>query len=191
VNPLTKTDIQFSGKGVTDQKLRRLVQDLQTAQATINTLIQTIATLSSANEEQAMLLATVSGLGPDFYVKGLTAGQVLKAISATNAAFQRLNLTDLGDVSETNPVDGQVLTRFHNEWINAPAPTGGSTSAENIGTGSPVYAGILGGELAFKSIAGDGVTTEVTATADTITVSAVQTDNEVAETDAMAYFNGY
>jgi hypothetical protein len=188
---LTKTDIQFNGSDATSAKLRRLVEALQTAQAAINTLSNTVATLNGVAEQQQQLLATVTGLGPDFYVKGLTPGQVLQAISATNAAFQKLNLSQLGDVSVPDPLDGQILTRFHNQWISANPQIGAPTKAVNIGTGEAVYAGIESNALAFRSITGDGSTTTVTEDADTITISAPQSDDEMAEADAMAFLHGY
>jgi len=48
-----------------------------------------------AHHNQVHVLATTAGLGADHTVSGLTAGQVLRATSATTAAFASLQATDL------------------------------------------------------------------------------------------------
>jgi hypothetical protein len=171
-NPLNRTNIQFNGSDATSAKLRRLVEDIVAAEAAINGLIQSVALLS---EEEAaggaQLLANAAGLGPNFTVEGLTKGQVLTALTATTAAFRALTIQSLTDVALSDPTDGEVLTFFHGQLINAPVPsTGPGAGGENIGTGEGVFAGVLGPTLAFKSIQGDGISIGVTATGDTITI---------------------
>lgn len=168
------TDIQFNGDALTDAKLRRFVQDVVAAERAINLLISQVSTLQTevAASGGTEVLATTTSLGPNFTVSGLTAGMVLKALSATSAAFAKLKTTELGDTNIDSPVNGQVMTYVNGQWVNeVPPGAGAPTMGENIGSGVGVYAGIAGGALAFKSITGDGTTIGVNFTADTITLS--------------------
>jgi hypothetical protein len=162
--PVKKTDLQFDGADVTAQKLRRLVQDLQAVESAVNALITSVASLTTTVNTPASkeVLATTTTLGPAFEVDGLTAGMVLKAISATNAAFAKLRLTDLADFTESMPTNGQVATYMDGTWTNANLPTPGApTSGMNLGSGASVYAGIESGSLAFRTLMGDGATVAV------------------------------
>lgn len=55
--------------------------------------------LPDQHHAQAHVLATTSALGADHTVSGLTAGQVIKALTATTAAFTQLQHADLGGVT--------------------------------------------------------------------------------------------
>ena len=173
-NSLNLTDIQFVGNDTTTQKLRRLVQDLVAAEAAVNTLINQVSTLqtevgSTGTQE---VLATTKGLGPNFTVSGLTEGQVLKALSATSAAFAKLTLSDLANVLIENAENGQVLTYINNQWVNeSPAAGPSAPQGQNQGTGIDIYAGLSGGNLVFNSITGDGSSINVDIVGDTIVVS--------------------
>jgi hypothetical protein len=183
---LTLTDIQFTGNDATDAKLRRLVQDMIVAEKAINSLLNSVSTLTSESSSGSSTLFANPDLQAAFEVEGLTAGEVLIALSATSAAFAKLKLAQLADVAVGGITDGEVLTYSYGEWTNMPLPeTSGGATAENIGTGAGPFAGIEAGVLAFKSISGDGSSIEVDTTEDTITVSfigstgAVSTDSGV------------
>jgi hypothetical protein len=171
------TDIQFQGNDPNSQKLRRLVQDLAAAEKAVNDLINSVTTLQTeVGTTSEEVLATTTGLGPNFTVSGLTAGQVLKALSATSAAFATLSLSDLSNVLVQNPENGQVLTFINNQWINGtPTNTGTGSQGQNQGTGIDVYAGLNGGNLVFNSISGDGSTISIDIVNDTIVVSFIGT----------------
>ena len=47
-NKINVTDLQFTGKDETNQKLRRLVQDLVAAERAVNSLILAVSDLSNA-----------------------------------------------------------------------------------------------------------------------------------------------
>ena len=171
---LVITDIQFSGNDLTNQKLRRLVQDLAAAEGAINSLIKTI----SASSGTATTTFASPALSSEYPVSGLATGEVLQALSATSAAFAKLSLSALAGVSISSPVKGQVLTYENGEWTNVtPTATPAAatvTSAAKIGTGASVYAGVQNGtHLAFKAIDGDPNTIQVTETNDTITLTYV------------------
>ena len=174
---LTTSDIQFLGSDPTTQKLRRLVQDLVAAEKAINTLINQVSTLQSeVGSAGTEVLATTEGLGPNFTVSGLTEGQVLKALSATSAAFAKLSLSDLSNVLIENGQNGQVLTYINNQWVNeSPAAGPSAPQGQNQGTGIDIYAGLLGGNLVFNSITGDGSSISVDIVGDTIVVSFIGT----------------
>jgi hypothetical protein len=176
-NSLTTSDIQFLGNDPTTQKLRRLVQDLVAAEKAINTLINEVTTLQSeAGSTGTEVLATTEELGPNFTVSGLTEGQVLKALSATSAAFAKLSLSDLSNVLIENGQNGQVLTFINNQWVNSSPDAGPSApQGQNQGTGIDVYAGLSGGNLVFNSIAGDGSSISVDIVGETIVVSFIGT----------------
>ena len=163
-NKINVTDLQFTGKDETNQKLRRLVQDLVAAERAVNSLILAVSDLSNASAPQV----TIDGIT----YTGLVPGQVLTALTATSAAFKTLNLEGLADVAVESPTDLDVLTYFHGQWVNSPLPEVTPPPAGvNIGTGADIYAGISGGNLAFKSIQGDGATINVAFTDDTLTLS--------------------
>ena len=54
---------------------------------------------ANQHHNQVHSLATAGGLGADHTISGATAGYVLRATSATDAAFQQLQHTDLGGVT--------------------------------------------------------------------------------------------
>ena len=174
---LTTSDIQFLGNDPTTQKLRRLVQDLVAAEKAINTLINQVTTLQGEiGSTGTEVLATTEGLGPNFTVSGLTEGQVLKALSATSAAFAKLSLSDLSNVLIENGQNGQVLTFINNQWVNEnPAAGPSAPQGQNQGTGIDIYAGLSGGNLVFNSITGDGSSINVDIVGDTIVVSFIGT----------------
>lgn len=158
------TDLQFVGDDQTTQKLRRLVQDLIAAERAINSLLKSVSTLA----DTVSAPVTLDGVK----LSGLTPGQVFTALSATSAAFKFLTLENLEDVLVTQPANGQVLTFYDNEWTNEPLPAPAApVVGQNIGTGAAIYAGVVSGELGFKSIQGDGATIQVTFTDDTLTLS--------------------
>lgn len=167
------TDLQFVGSDDTNSKLRRFVKDVQDAEKAINALLAAVAALqtSSVNPTGAQLLADPTLVAENFTVENLAPGQVLTALTATAAAFRKLSLSDLADVLEAGPVNGQVLTFIDGQWLNANPPGSSGTSGTNIGLGEDVYAGLLIGKLAFKTIASDGATIGVSASGDTITLS--------------------
>lgn len=168
INQLNLTDIQFSGKTDTDQKLRRLVQDLQAAERAINTLLNEVAQLESSGGDVGPFLLANPELTDTFTVENLTPGAVLKALTATSAAFAKLSINDLSNVFIEMPGNGQVLTYVDGEWINAAVPAGGGAQGVNLGGGVDVYAGISGGKLAFRSFTSDGGTIGITFTGDEI-----------------------
>jgi hypothetical protein len=55
----------------------------------------------NAHHSQSHVLATGTGLGPDHTISGAAAGQVLRALSATTAAFDQLQHGDLDPASIT------------------------------------------------------------------------------------------
>jgi predicted regulator of Ras-like GTPase activity (Roadblock/LC7/MglB family) len=169
-NQLNLTDLQFSGPSDTDQKLRRLVQDIVAAERAINTLINAIANIPTA-DVGPFLLANPS-LTSTFTVENLAPGEVLQALTATSAAFKKLTIGQLSDVNISGPTDGEVLTYTHGEWVNEPVPAGGGASGVNLGTGQDIYAGLLAGKLAFYSIEGDGSTVTVSLVGETLVLSA-------------------
>lgn len=147
------TTLQFSGTDATASNLRRLVQDLVNVEKALNNLISLEnATTSPSDTVPPHVLATTSGLDADHTVTGLTAGQVLKAISATNAAFAKLKFSEmqLSDVSD-NPENGDFMQFVDGFWVASPAPPGGS-SGLNIGGGAGIYASNVGAVLQFKTL---------------------------------------
>lgn len=166
------TDIQFTGADVTNQKLRRLVDDLIAAENAVNALLKSVA--STTNTSGSTLLADPA-LTSAFSVSGLAAGEVLQALSATSAAFAKLSLGSLAGVSLSKPVTGQVLTYENGSWVNAtPTATPSAAvpaAAAKVGTGASIYAGVQNGtQLAFKAIVGDAATISVTESNDTVKI---------------------
>lgn len=147
------TTVNFQGTDANAVSLRRLAQDLQTVERALNALISLENTaVDPGNTVPPHVLATTTGLDVDHTVSGLTAGQVLKAISATNAAFQELKFGELAnsDVSD-NPDNGDFMQFIDGFWVASPAPPGGS-SGMNLGAGAGIYASNSGAVLQFKSL---------------------------------------
>lgn len=151
--PVPVTTLQFNEGDATSAKLRRLVQDLVTAEQALNSLISAAnSTVSPDDTVPKHVLANTAGLGADHTASGLTVGQVLKAISATNAAFSQLKFSDLAgsDVSDA-PSDGEFMQFIDGYWVASAAPPGGSSGA-NIGGGAGIYASNSGAVLQFKTL---------------------------------------
>lgn len=171
--PVNITTVNFQGTDATASSLRRLAQDLQTVERALNQLISLGNTaVDPSTKVPPHVLATTSGLDVDHTVTGLTAGQVLKAISAVNAAFEKLKFSELqlSDISD-NPSNGQILQFVDGFWTNVNASeVEGITGATNVGSGiGKVFLSISGTTLQFRSIQGVGIT--VTQDADTITLT--------------------
>lgn len=172
--PVNITTVNFQGSDTNASSLRRLAQDLQTVERALNNLIslQNTASVDPSDTVPPHVLATTSGLDVDHTVTGLTAGQVLKAISAVNAAFEKLKFSELqlSDISD-NPSNGQILQFVDGYWTNVNASeVEGITGAVNVGSGiGKVFLSISGTTMQFRSIQGVGIT--VTEDADTITLT--------------------
>lgn len=61
---------------------------------------------ANAHHAQSHVLATASALGGDHTVSGLTAGYVLRALTATTASFSQLQFSELGGTS------GDILSQY-------------------------------------------------------------------------------
>lgn len=147
------TTINLQGTDPTSVGLRRVVQDLQTVEKALNNLISLAnKTVDPSDTVPPHVLATTSGLDVDHTVSGLTAGQVLKAIGATNAAFANLTFGELegSDITD-DPEDGDFIQFVDGFWIASTAPPGGSTGL-NLGAGAGVYANNAGAVLQFKGL---------------------------------------
>lgn len=166
IAPVNVTTVNFQGTDANSSSLRRLAQDLQIVERALNNLIslQNTASVDPSDTVPPHVLATTTGLNKDHTVSGLTAGQVLKAISATNAAFQELAFGDLaGSDISSNPENGDFIQFVDGFWIASPAPPGGSTGM-NIGAGAGIYASNSGAILQFKgllSVAGIAISSTV------------------------------
>lgn len=110
------------------QKLSALIQQLQLIESSVNQLVQAVNALQSAETDTVPPheLAGTDGLGPSHTVSGLTAGQVLLAVSATVAEFAQLKLSQLADMSNSvfAPSNGDVLTWQDGYYQMKPPPTG-------------------------------------------------------------------
>lgn len=166
IAPVNVTTVNFQGTDATASSLRRLAQDLQIVERALNNLISIQNTASTNPDDNVPphVLATTTGLNTDHTVSGLTAGQVLKAISATNAAFQNLAFGDLegSDITD-DPENGDFIQFVDGFWVATPAPPGGSTGM-NIGAGAGIYASNSGAVLQFKgllSVAGIAISSTV------------------------------
>lgn len=151
--PVNITTVNFQGADANSSSLRRLAQDLQVVERALNQLISIENTaVDPSNTVPPHVLATTTGLQSDHTVAGLTAGQVLKAISATNAAFKNLTFGELegSDVTD-DPENGDYIQFVDGFWVAAPTPPGGS-SGMNLGAGAGIYASNSGAVLQFKSL---------------------------------------
>lgn len=147
------TTLQFNGPDSTSAQLRRLVQDLVNVEKALNTIISLEnATTTPVDTVPPHVLATTVGLDADHTVSGLTVGQVLKAISETNAAFSKLQFSDLegSDITDS-PENGDFIQYVDGFWVAAPT-TPGSASGINIGGGKEIYASTTGAVLQFRTL---------------------------------------
>lgn len=158
-NNVSLTDIQFTGNTPIDEKLRRLVADIQKIERAINALIAAAAIVVPDVGTLPHVLATITGLESDHTVSGLTSGMVLKAISDVNAAFAKLQLNDLSGFDVGVPANKQILQFIDGYWVNVnPSFAGEINDGTNEGTGAGLYDGKSGVTLKFKSIkAGAGI----------------------------------
>jgi hypothetical protein len=105
------------------------------------------------HHNQAHLLATGTALGPDHTISGAAVGEVLRALSATTAAFDQLQHTDLGNVLPdqhhtrahdiiTGDASGPVHTIVGSQWQVV-----GATAVNTLGlltaTNAPAAAAAL------------------------------------------------
>lgn len=166
------TSLQFNADDPVSAGLRRLVQDLQTVERALNALIATSNTTGAAGDASVPkhVLATTTGLGADHTTSGLTVGMVLKAISATNAAFSKLSFSDLAQTNIGAPGNEQILQFVDGYWTNVNPSVIGGASAANVGGGAGVFQGLSGSTLIFKTIFGVGLTIDVEAETITLTV---------------------
>lgn len=154
-NSVSLTTVQFNS---TDPKqiiasLRRLVQDILAAERAVNALISYSSTPNAENETLPHVLATTAGLDPDHTVSGLTKGQVLKAISADDAAFAQLALGELAGFSIVNPAQNQLIQFVDGYWTNVDGDfTGQDNDGANDGSGAGIYIGKTGVTLQFRSL---------------------------------------
>jgi hypothetical protein len=119
-------DVQFAAGSSWDPvKAQRMVQSLQDVISNVNGQATEIAALQSSGGSTtvpAHVLATTSGLASDHTVSGLTAGQVLIATAADNAAFAFLKF---GQIFQTDPgtfeapQEGDVITFVDGYWSAA------------------------------------------------------------------------
>ena len=166
-NPLKLTAIQFTGNTETDQKLRRLVQEMVDAERTINSLINSVATLTTEVADQSSNV-TIDNIE----LSGLSAGELLTATSATTAQFKFLKLAGIADVDLIDTTTDDVLTFVNGSWVNKALPASAAPqTGANLGGGEPVYAGLEGTTLSFNSIQGDGATIQVTLAGNVLTLS--------------------
>lgn len=164
-NKVSLTSVQFNSLSPTDivTSLRRLVQDLLSAEKTLNALIAVVATPQEDNQTLPHVLATVNGLDPDHTVTGLAIGQVLRAISATDAAFQRLALGDLAGFDINDPAQNQLIQFIDGYWTNVNVDeVADQTVGQTIGNGIAIYAGKDTPKLLFKSLSVDTDTMTIT-----------------------------
>lgn len=165
-------DIQFDQQ-FDRVKANQLVQALQQVIGAINTLAKQASTpLPPITTVPKHELADNEGLGSSHTTSGLVAGEVLRAVSDSQAAFARLKFGDLAqsDIGE-NPTNLQIIQFLNGYWTAVDPSNVGMTLGVNIGTGAGVYAGTDSGKLAFKSIQGDGATIEVDSDSTTVTLS--------------------
>lgn len=85
---------------------------------------------------QAHVLATNAGLGADHTISGATAGHVLRATSATAAAFAQLQYSDIGGSPPGGPMSGPEWEYLGNMIIDANAATDTTVTIANEGAGT-------------------------------------------------------
>jgi hypothetical protein len=168
------TSLQFNASDATSASLRRLVQDLQTVERALNALIALSNTAGSGADASVPkhVLATTTSLGDDHTTSGLTVGMVLKAISATNAAFSKLSFSDLAQTDIGAPQNEQILQFIDGYWTNVNPSVIGGAAGTNLGGGAGVFQGLSGSTLLFKTLFGVGLTIDVEAETITLTVPA-------------------
>ncbi len=146
-----RTDVQF-GRSYDQEKLNRLVDDLQRSQQNIATLLEQVAALQGAGGTTTVPsheLAGETGLGTAHTVSGLVAGQVLRANSPDSANFQQLALADLADVDPTSfgaPSSGDLVQFIDGYWVAAPNDGG-------LGIGPPGADAVLMYDVAAHGFA--------------------------------------
>ena len=146
LKPVHLTDLQFVGDDDTAQKLRRLVPELIIAEKAVNALIKIVNAIQDVSSNVPKhVLADAQGLGVDHTTSGLTAGMVLRAASATTAAFARLTFQDLAQSDVHNPQNGDVLLFTGGYWtaaalpmVSTPANATG-VEGQNLGLGTPIF----------------------------------------------------
>lgn len=125
-------DIQFQ-QNWEAAKGNQLVQSLQQTISAVNSAWGAIAALQASSGSGGVTapvqIAGTTGIGPQVSVgPGLTAGQVLIAIAADNAAFAQLQFGQLAATDEASfaaAVQGDVII-FHNGfWTAMPDPSTG------------------------------------------------------------------
>ncbi len=136
---VTFSDIQFSDK-YDAEKARRLAENIQRLKRALNTLVDQFNSLvvsgGSSTPVTEHVLATSAGLGPEHTVSGLSIGNVLIALSSTEAAFRPLHFYDLDGVDPgtfQTVENGDVLQFINGYYTMAPfAATEGITDAEYL-----------------------------------------------------------
>lgn len=144
--------------------------------------------LESGNDDDAEVYASVSGTLLSF--RRLSAGNNITLTQSANAITIStpsapvtsvngetgdvvLDLGELGDVDVSAATSGQFLAFNGTDWVPATPPSGGSgesNNGTNLGTGAPVYAGMAGVSLQFRSFtAGTGI--EVTQVGNEIVIT--------------------
>lgn len=124
-NKVTVSDLQFNGQTDTEQKLRRLMDDLRTMQRALNNLLGTVDDLEVTAGEGGVeehVLATLTGLGPEHTLQGMAEGMVLITNASDNALFRKLLLTDLDQTDLGSPAEDEVITFVDGYPTWAPIP---------------------------------------------------------------------
>lgn len=139
-NKIILADLQFNGQTDTEQKLRRLMDDLRTMQRALNTLLETVASLevtAGAGGVDDHVLATLTGLGPEHTIQGMAEGMVLITNASDNALFRKLLLTDLDQTDLGSPEEDEVITFVdgYPTWAPIPDPVIPPIDASTISHG--------------------------------------------------------
>lgn len=176
---IQSTTLQFNGSDAVSANLRRLVQDLVATETAVNTLIGLANQVTPPDDTvPPHVLATTTGLQSDHTVSGLVEGLVLMAIAANNAAFRRLQFSDIqgSDISNA-PSNGQVIQYVDGFWIAVDLDIIGGSTGLNIGGGDGIYAGNSGSVLQFKSfMEGVGIAFDVSSTSIKIRLEVIPAD---------------
>lgn len=114
-------DYQFNSEK-TDEKLRRLMDDLRRIVRSYNDLVDEFTTLKNTphTDVSPHELAGTDGIGASHTVSGLTAGQVLIADSATDAVFRKLRFTDIDQTDFGSPTNGDVIKYLDGYYVLGP-----------------------------------------------------------------------